>query len=237
MTDANGRIESALDDLKAGKFILVYDSDKRERETDLIIASQFVTPESIQTLRLDGGGIIFLMASYEIHNKLGLPYLSDVFYKAGSRWPLLKDLIPNDIPYDTKSSFSVTINHRKTFTGVTDKDRALTISEFARTASEVKEMDTHLAQKLFGSRFRSPGHVAICNASQKPLENRFGHSELGIALVKMAGLLPTATGCEMMDCPNALTKEEAAEYAREKDLTFLEGVEIIDAWKNWNESK
>ena len=48
-------IQNAIKDLRKGKFILIYDDDSRESETDLVIASQYTTPESIKTMRKDGG--------------------------------------------------------------------------------------------------------------------------------------------------------------------------------------
>ncbi|UCF07344.1 MAG: 3,4-dihydroxy-2-butanone-4-phosphate synthase, partial [Thermoplasmata archaeon] len=90
------------------------------------------------------------------------------------------------------------------------------------------------AQRLFGERFRAPGHVPLCNSSEKPLENRHGHTELGVALMIMAGLTPIAAGCEMMDDINALPKAEAAKYSEEHDLVFLEGKDIKEAWYAWS---
>ncbi|NIP34063.1 MAG: 3,4-dihydroxy-2-butanone-4-phosphate synthase, partial [Thermoplasmata archaeon] len=51
---------------------------------------------------------------------------------------------------------------------------------------------------LYGQSFRAPGHVPICVASEQPLRNRFGHTELSVALLLMGGLPPVAVGCEMM---------------------------------------
>ncbi len=231
---SNNNIEKALEALRQGQFVLVYDADGREGETDFIIGAQFVTPESIHIMRRDGGGLIILIVNHDTKTKLGLPFLSDLFYKEGGRWPVLKELIPHDIPYDTKSSFSVTINHRKTFTGITDKDRALTISEFAKLAEEIVELTPVKAQRLFGNRFRAPGHIPLCNSSEQPLKNRYGHTELGCALMFMAGLTPIAAGCEMMDTMNALPKEEAIKYAEDHNLVFLEGKEIVEAWNTWS---
>ena len=101
------RIEKALADLQQGKFVLIYDDDRREGETDLVIASEFVAPESIRTMRKDGGGLIFLMTANEIAQKLKLPFLADLFSDVEGRYPVLKELTANDIPYDTKSSFSL----------------------------------------------------------------------------------------------------------------------------------
>jgi 3,4-dihydroxy 2-butanone 4-phosphate synthase len=231
----NSKIYKAIEDLKAGKFVLVYDADGREEETDLVISSQFVTPQTIRLLRSDGGGLICTTMDHETREKLGLPYLSEIFQDMGDKFSVLRNLIPNDIPYDEISSFSVTINHRKTFTGITDNDRAYTISEFANFITEVSKMENGNAQKLFGEQFRAPGHVHLLNSTQNLLTTRRGHTELATALVKMAGLVPSATICEMMDgSGKARDKESARKYAKEHGFIFLEGLEIIEAWQTWS---
>jgi len=224
-------VDKAIGCLKRGRFVLVYDFDDRERETDMVVASEFVTPEVIRTLRKDAGGLICTTASHEISEKLQLPFLADVLACNYGSYPMLRKLAPNDIPYDTKSAFSITINHRKTFTGITDRDRAKTTSEFATLARYALSNGFEEAREEFGRNFRSPGHVHLLNASKQLLTDRKGHTELCTALITMSGLTPTATICEMMgDDGNALTKDNAVEYAMKHDLCFLEGSEIIDAW-------
>jgi 3,4-dihydroxy 2-butanone 4-phosphate synthase len=145
---------------------------------------------------------------------------------------------PTDIPYDTKSAFSITINHRATFTGITDIDRALTISEFAKLAKKTKSMSNEEARIAFGKTFRAPGHVHLLNSSKDLLSKRFGHTELSTALLVMAGVTPSATVCEMMgDDGHALSKEKAKVYAERFDLCFLEGHQIIDSWRKWEKPK
>ncbi len=228
------KIEKALEALKKGDFVLVYDADGREEETDFFVAGELIEAKHIFRMRKDGGGLIFIMLRYEDAQKLGLPYLADVIYKTANKWPVFKELIPNDIPYDTKSSFSITINHRKTFTGIRDVDRALTIREFAKLVKEARNLNDIEAQRLFGQRFRSPGHVPICIAAKNLLKERQGHTELGIALAEMAGLSIMA-GCEMLDYEVSLSKEKAKEYAEKNGFIFLEGYEIVEAWEKWRE--
>ncbi len=224
-------LERALKCLHNGRFVLLYDFDNRERETDMVIASQFVTPEAIRTMRKEAGGLICTTASHEIGEKLQLPFLADVLSNSAKSYPILDQLAPNDIPYDTKSAFSITINHRKTFTGITDNDRAMTTREFANLAKNALLEDAVKAQRDFGRDFRSPGHVHLLRASRQLLVKRKGHTELATALLALSGLAPTATICEMMgDDGNALSKEKAKEYARRNDLCFLEGADVIDGW-------
>ena len=228
-------ISRAITDLQNGKFVLIYDDDDREGEADIVMASEFVAPESIRTMRKDGGGLIFLMTSSEIADKLKLPFLADLFSDVDDKYPVLKELIPNDIPYDSKSSFSLYINHRDTFTGITDIDRSLTMNKFADLAKKIENIDDGAATKMFGKEFRSPGHIPICVASKNLLNERVGHTELVVSLLKMAGVMPVGSGCEIMgDTGRALSKTKAKQYADENGFVFLEGKDIIKAWKKWS---
>ena len=228
-------IQKAITDLQKGKFILIFDNDAREGETDLVIASEFATPESIKTMRKDGGGLIFIMISKEVADKLKLPFLADMYSHIYDKYPVLKALVPNDIPYDSKSSFSLLINHRETFTGITDIDRSLTMKKFAELTKKIDTINDGHATTMFGKEFRSPGHVPICVAAEKLLDERKGHTELVVSMMKMAGLPPVGSGCEIMgDNGKALTKDKAKIYAEEHGLVFLEGKEVVEEWKKWS---
>jgi 3,4-dihydroxy 2-butanone 4-phosphate synthase len=186
-------------------------------------------------MRKDGGGLIFLMMSYPAAQTLQLPFLSDLFSHVSNEYPVLTALVPNDIPYDTKSSFSLYINHRTTFTGITDNDRSLTMKKFAELVKRIKDKDSKKAIKELGQEFRSPGHIPICIASEKLLNERKGHTELVISLLQMAGLTLVGSGCEIMgEHGKALPKEDAKRYAEKNNLVFLEGNDIIKAWKQWS---
>ncbi len=232
--DGISKIDEAIKSLKRGKFVLIYDNENREGETDLIVASEFVTPTHIRTMRKDGGGLIVLMVANDIARKFHLPYLADLYSDIKEKYPIFGEVAPTDIPYDTKSSFSLSINHRNTFTGITDIDRGLTVRRFAEISSDLNGKDNAL--ELFGNEFRSPGHVPICVARDGLLNEREGHTELSVSLLKMAGLTPVATGCEMMgDNGKALSKTDAIKYANRNNLVFLEGREIKEVWKRWSE--
>lgn len=231
---ASATVLKALDALRSGHFVLVYDADGREEETDMVIASEHVTSESIRIMRKDAGGLICTTADHAIQEALGLPFLAEIFKDMGTKFPVMNELIPNDIPYDVKSAFGITINHRKTFTGITDRDRSLTIKEFSKLASEAVGKEDGWGKREFGKGFRAPGHVHLLNASQSILETRFGHTELSTALVIMGGLVPSATVCEMMgDDGNALPKSEALAYGERHGIVFIEGADIISAWKEY----
>jgi 3,4-dihydroxy 2-butanone 4-phosphate synthase len=181
-------------------------------------------------MRKDAGGLICTTTPYATAKELGLPFMSDVFSDDSDKYPLLKAMEPTDIPYDnTRSSFGITINLRKTYTGITDNDRALTISEYARTIFSPASIEQRIID--MGNRFRSPGHVHLLNTSEKILTNRKGHTELSTALLMLAGVPPSATICEMLgDDGNAMSKDEVKEYALKNRYVFLEGDEIVKAW-------
>jgi len=232
------KMKEAYAALRSGRFVLIFDSDSRERETDMMIASEHVTYERVRTLRKEAGGLICTTVPAEVWKKLDLPFLAELFAESYSKHPVLKGLAPNDLPYDTKSAFSLTINHRHTFTGIPDGDRALTISEFAKLGKSVQGLGPEEAKGAFGKDFRAPGHVFLLNSQPGILNDRRGHTELSTALLKMGGMFPSATICEMMgDDGKAMTKDKAQEYAKRCGLVYIEGAEIIQEWKSSEWSK
>ncbi|MFA4860098.1 3,4-dihydroxy-2-butanone-4-phosphate synthase [Methanoregula sp.] len=217
-------IDEALQALRDGKFILLYDFDDREGETDLAIRSDAVTPAHIRQMRKDGGGLICTAVHPQAAEQLGLPFARDVF--AGS----LVCEKTGDIPYDRKnnSSFSLWVNHRDTFTGVTDRDRALTVNAIA----EHVRLSLEGEPVRFHDEFRSPGHMALLRAADGLLDQRRGQTELSIAMAAMAGVTPAITICEMLDDESgyALTRSDAKRYAREHGLVFIGGNEVMERW-------
>ena len=225
--------KKALEDIRRGKVILVYDFEDREGETDITVASQFVTYETIMYMRKNAGGLVCTTTPFDRARDLGLPYMADVYYDDSSRFPLLRAMAPNDIPYDnTKSSFGVTINHRKTYTGITDRDRALTISRYADVIFQDKP-DSEIMKDI-GEEFRSPGHVHLLNATENILTKRRGHTELCTAMMYMAGVKPSATICEMMgDDGRSMTKKDVMKFAEDNDIEFITGEQVISKWEEF----
>ncbi len=219
-------IDAAIDALARGEFVLLYDFDDRERETDLAIRSDVVTSAHIRQMRKDGGGLICTAVHGEAAKRLGLPFAHEVLRGCGL---VEKD---GEIPYDTRnhSSFSLWVNHRDTYTGVPDRDRALTIPAIAEEVKRSLNGGGH----DFAAHFRTPGHVALLRAADRLLDERHGQTELSIALALMARITPAVTICEMLDDETgfALAKEDAMEYARERGLVFVEGREVLERWQS-----
>ena len=210
--------------LRDGRFFLIYDFDDREGETDLAIRSDAVVPRDILRMRKDGGGLICTAVHPAAAHRLGLPFASDVFATT-----CLGEEI-GDIPYDRKnhSSFSLWVNHKNTFTGITDRDRTLTITEIGRVVGEVmagKTVD-------FSAQFRTPGHCPLLRAADDLLHQRRGQTELSIALAAMAGVTPAVTICELLDdaTGKAMTHGDAKRYAKKHGFAFVGGNDVLEAW-------
>jgi 3,4-dihydroxy 2-butanone 4-phosphate synthase len=217
-------IEEAIDALSDGKFVLVHDDKGREDEIDMVIAAEYITPKNIATMRNDAGGLLCLAISNEITTKLGLTYMHDIIQSLSSINPVFSKLTYGKSPYGDKPSFSITVNHRDTYTGITDIDRALTISKMAEIC---KKIDSDGVEE-FAKNFRTPGHVPILIASKGLLEERRGHTELCVYLAQMSKLVPAVVICEMLDSTThrALSINKAKEYADIKGITLLEAGQL-----------
>ncbi|MFZ1897146.1 3,4-dihydroxy-2-butanone-4-phosphate synthase [Methanoregula sp.] len=217
-------IDEAIAALREGKFILLYDFDDREGETDFAIRSDAVTPRHILQMRKDGGGLICTAVDPVAAERLGLPFASDAL-----RSTQIAER-EGEIPYDRKnhSSFSLWVNHKNTFTGITDRDRALTITQ---VAEQVKK-SLNGGGAHFSEHFRTPGHCALLRAADGLLNVRRGQTELSIAMAEMAGITPSVTICEMLDDESgyALSKADAKKYAKRHNLVFIEGNEVLERW-------
>jgi len=219
-------IDAAIEALARGEFVLLYDFDNRERETDFAIRSDAVTPAHIRQMRKDGGGLICTAVHPEAAKRLGLPFAHDILRACSL---VEKD---GEVPYDPKnhSSFSLWVNHRETYTGVTDRDRALTVTAIADEVRKSLNGGGH----DFAAHFRTPGHMALLRAADRLLDDRRGQTELSIALADMAEITPAVTICEMLDDETgfALSKEDAMAYAKKHGLVFIEGKDVLDRWES-----
>ena len=210
--------------LKAGKFVLVHDDKGRENEIDMVVAAEHVHPQHIATMRKDAGGLVCLAIANEITAKLGLVYMHDMIAGMGKVNPVFSKLTEGKAAYGDKPSFSISVNHRSTYTGITDHDRALTISKMAEIC---KTIDNGAVEE-FAKNFRAPGHVPILIASKRLLHDRMGHTELCVYLAKLAGIVPAVAICEMMDSAThrALSIEAAQEYANKSNIPLIDASQL-----------
>jgi len=214
-------LAEAIAALKAGRFVLVHDDKARENEIDMVVAAEHIKPHHIATMRKDAGGLVCLAVAHEITNKLGLVYMHDIIADMGKVNPVFSKLTEGRTMYGDKPSFSIAVNHRSTFTGITDQDRAFTILKMAEVC---KNIDNGGIEQ-FARNFRAPGHVPILIASKHLLHDRMGHTELCVYLTQLADLTPAVAICEMMD---SITHRSLSIDAGQKyDARF--GIPLIDA--------
>jgi len=228
-------VQACVDAFKAGKPVMVFDSAFREGETDLLWAASSATAAAMRQLRRDCGGLLFLAIGDEVGERFGLPYLQDLHTHEAllEKYPVLKELQTNDLQYDSRSAFTLSMNHRETFTGITDKDRALTTRRFAELFSELVEDDASPKESLarLGKEFRTPGHIPICRESTGGLKKRRGHTELSVSIARLAGVAPVVIGAEMLqpDGDNALSVEDARAYAAKHGIPMVTGADLVEA--------
>jgi 3,4-dihydroxy 2-butanone 4-phosphate synthase len=217
-------IEEACTALRSGKFVLVHDDEKRENEVDMVFPAEYIRPTHVATMRKEAGGLICLAISNYVASKLGLPYMHDIFRGLATVNHVFSKLVWDKSPYGDKPSFSISVNHRNTYTGITDADRAMTISSMAKIC---KNIDRGGAED-FGNSFRAPGHVPVLIASNGLIHERAGHTELCIYLAHLAGITSAVVICEMLDSVtyNALSAEEAKKYSARNDVPFIESSQL-----------
>lgn len=209
-------IEAAFTALRNGDPILVYDADDREGEVDLIYAAQHVTPKAVARLRNDAGGLICVAIPHDAAERLNIPFFTDIAdhpaVEQGAR------------AYGDRSSFALWVNHRDTYTGITDTDRATTITAIADHVA-----DDSADAAAFTDAFTTPGHVAVLRAAEHLLEERRGHTEMSVYLLQAAGVTPAAVVCEMLDddTGNALTRADAKQYAEKHGFVLLDGEDVL----------
>ena len=222
-------ITKAIESMRMGRPVLIYDEDGREEETDMTVASQKITPNTLKIMRKDCGGLICTTVSNRIAMKLGIPYVIDAFDLCGM--PIFKNMHTYK-DSNSKPSFSITIDLNSTSTGISDIERSSTINEFARISNVTQNNGMGMAVE-FPKLFKIPGHVQLLISSKGLLNDRQGHTELSIAMTEISNMAGTATIVEMLsDEGTALSKSGAMRYAEKNNLVFIEGNDIIERWNS-----
>lgn len=225
------KISQAVTALRDGHFVLIHDDDSREDEIDMVVSAKNILPGHISVMRKDAGGLICTAISKEISIKLGLPFMYDILKIYGKSNQSISLITKNTSPYGDKPSFSITLNHVNTYTGITDYDRSLTISSLAKICSNLNmEVEDNAAiLEEFQNSFMTPGHVPILIASKGLLNERMGHTEMSIFLTRLANITNVSTICEMLDPVNykALSYKDACKYAQDKNIVMLDFKDLM----------
>ncbi len=162
-------IEEALEDLAAGKFVVVTDDEDRENEGDLVIAAEHVTPDAVNFMATHARGWICLALTPERCTELGLELQA----------------AKNESAFETP--FTVTIEAKEgVTTGISAADRAVTIRTAVDPAKGADDIVT-------------PGHVSPLRAKPGGVLERTGHTEASVDLARLAGCEPAGVICEIMN--------------------------------------
>jgi 3,4-dihydroxy 2-butanone 4-phosphate synthase/GTP cyclohydrolase II len=192
-------IEEAIEDVRAGKFVVVVDAPDRENEGDLTIAAQFCTPEAVNFMAMHARGLICLCLTEERCDELGLRMMTD----------------RNETPFGT--AFTVSIEAREGIsTGISAADRSRTI----QVAVDPSRGADALVQ---------PGHVFPLRARRGGVLERTGQTEAAVDLARLAGLQPAGVVCEVMKDDGTMARvDDLIPYCREHGLKLITVADLIE---------
>src|SRR5581483_1263307 len=191
-------VETALEEIRAGRMIVVIDDEDRENEGDLTMAAEHITPEAINFMAKYGRGLICLAMTEERLDALRLPLMS----------------AENTSNFGT--AFTESIDARTgVSTGISAYDRARTI----KVAIDPATRPNDLAR---------PGHTFPLRARKGGVLVRAGQTEASVDLARLAGLVPAGVICEIMNDDGTMSRvPELTQFCRLHDLKMLTVAEVI----------
>ncbi len=191
-------IEAALQDVRAGKMIIIVDDERRENEGDLFLAAEKVTPEAINFMVTHARGLVCLALTPEKVADLGLPQMSE----------------HNQSPFET--AFTVSIEAREgVTTGISAADRAATILAATRPGAGPRDIVV-------------PGHIFPLRAKPGGVLARTGQTEASVDLARLAGLSPYGVICEVMNEDGSMSRMPDLEiFAARHDLKIVSVADLI----------
>jgi 3,4-dihydroxy 2-butanone 4-phosphate synthase / GTP cyclohydrolase II len=192
------RIEEAIADVRAGKMVIVCDDEDRENEGDLVMAAQMVTPEAINFMRREAGGLICVPMTGRRLDELHLPQMV------------------NDNTAVNETAFTVSVEARGlTTTGISAHDRAATIKRLVDP--EARSGD-----------FLRPGHTFPLRAREGGVLVRAGQTEASVDLARLAGLYPAGVICEIMADDGSMERRDGLrKYADRHGLKLITVKDLI----------
>ncbi|PWG58887.1 bifunctional 3,4-dihydroxy-2-butanone-4-phosphate synthase/GTP cyclohydrolase II [Bifidobacterium catulorum] len=184
-------VAQAVRDIAAGRIVVVADDESRENEGDLICAARYATPKNIAFMATHARGLICTPMTAELAQRLDLP-------------PMCATNTDNH-----HTAFTVSIDHVTTSTGISARDRSVTVMACIDPDTRPKD-------------FRRPGHVFPLVARPGGVLERNGHTEATVDLVRLAGLEPAGLCCEMMKTDGTMMRRGDLEtFAAEHGLTYI----------------
>jgi 3,4-dihydroxy 2-butanone 4-phosphate synthase/GTP cyclohydrolase II len=191
-------IEEAIEEIRAGRLVVVVDDADRENEGDLIMAADKVTPEAIAFMVRHTSGVICMPVLGERLDELNLP------------------LMVHDVSDQQRTAFTVTVDVRKgTTTGISASDRARTIQAIA----DEKTKPDDLAR---------PGHIFPLRYREGGVLKRAGHTEAAVDLARLAGLYPAGVLCEVVNEDGTMARlPQLRRFADEHGLKMISIADLI----------
>jgi 3,4-dihydroxy 2-butanone 4-phosphate synthase/GTP cyclohydrolase II len=192
-------IEEALEEIRAGRFVVVVDDENRENEGDLTIAAEHLNADTVNFMAMHGRGLICLCLTPERCDELGLRQMTE----------------QNETPFGT--AFTVSIEARDgVSTGISAADRAHTIAVAIDPASGPRDLV-------------QPGHVFPLRARPGGVLQRAGQTEAAVDLARLAGLRPAGVVCEIMNDDGTMARvPDLVGYCARHGLKMVTVADLIE---------
>ena len=192
-------LEEGLEELKAGRFLIVVDDENRENEGDLVMPAEMVTPEAVNFCVTHARGLLCMPVIGERLDELQIPLM--VMANGSEK---------------NQTAFTVSVDYNVgTTTGISAGDRAATILAMLNPAAKSEE-------------FTRPGHIFPLRYHPGGVLARAGHTEAAVDLCEMVGMYPAGVICEVMAEDGTMSRlPQLEEFAEEHGLKILSIAQII----------
>jgi 3,4-dihydroxy 2-butanone 4-phosphate synthase/GTP cyclohydrolase II len=198
-------IPEAIEDVKAGKFIIIVDDEDRENEGDLIIAAEKTTPDAINFMTLYARGLVCMPISGQRLDELDIPLM----------------VTNNKSKHGTAFTVSVEAKH-KVSTGISAADRAETIKVLVDPTTKPEDLV-------------QPGHTFPLRAKDGGVLVRAGHTEATVDLARLAGLYPAGVCCEILNEDGTMARLPQLEKMAEKYGLSIATISDLIAYRRRHE--
>jgi 3,4-dihydroxy 2-butanone 4-phosphate synthase/GTP cyclohydrolase II len=200
-------IESAINDIRLGKIIIVVDDENRENEGDFLAAAETITPEIVNFMAKHGRGLICVPITEKRAKKLKLD-------------PMVGN---NTDPMETAFTVSVDLNSNEVSTGISAADRSKTIKSLINDETKAHDLSR-------------PGHIFPLIAKEGGVLRRTGHTEAAIDFARLAGFKPAGVIVEIMNEDGSMARlPELFEVAKKFDLKII-SIEDLVAYRMEHDS-